>query len=97
MVGIGREYYDGGGKGSLGGDLLDQAMQMFPVDNPRPLLPLDHYEWMPLFAERYRRGTWCGKPQGKAPVWAEVKGGRVLRIIERAQWPDVGKAIIESQ
>jgi len=88
LVGLGREYRGGGHKGELTGDLLRQAMEMFPVDNPRPLLPLDHREWMPLFARKYQRGKPQGKPQGKAAVWAEFKNGRVQKFTRRAQWPN---------
>ena len=29
----------------------------------------------------------AGRIQGKALIWAEVRGGHVERIIERAPWP----------
>lgn len=90
VYGVGEEYHGGGYKGDLQGALLEQAKEMFPVANPRPLFPLDHYDWMPLFAKQYQRGKWCGKPQGKAPFWAEVRDGRVRKIIRRAEWPKPG-------
>jgi hypothetical protein len=43
-------------------------------------------KWMAEFVKRYQRGTWCGRPQGKSPVWAEVEGTHIKRIIGRAEW-----------
>ena len=31
------------------------------------------------------------KPQGKAPIWAEVKGSSIVRILDRAEWPEVNR------
>ena len=82
LTGIGGKRYHGGGvKGKVAEDLLSRIMQMFPVDNPYPLLgPVSADEWMPLFARKHQRGLWCGKPQGKAAVWATVDNDRVLEI-----------------
>jgi len=46
-------------------------------------------EWKKEFVKKHRRGTWCGKPQGKAAVWAEVRGGHIERILSMAEWPRV--------
>lgn len=87
FVGHGRDYRGGGYKGQVEGSLFDEIMKMFPVKNPHSLFALDEDEWMQLFAKQYQRGKWCGKPQGKAPIWAEVCGGSVGRILGRAKWP----------
>ena len=73
--------------------LITQLMQLFPLIEPTLFGSQDLGEWMAEFIKHYQRGTWCGKPQGKAPVWAEVEGGRVNRIFDRAQWPDENKAV----
>ena len=38
------------------------------------------------FAKRYQRGRRGGKPQGKVPVWVEVKDGYIKKILTRAEW-----------
>ena len=86
LVGIGHDYHGGGHKGDVQGGLFDEIMKMFPVENPY-LYPLDDNKWMQLFAKQYQRGRWCGKPQGKAPIWAEVQGDSIKRILSRAEWP----------
>lgn len=67
--------------------MIAQLMQLFPLIEPTLFGPPDLDKWMAEFVKRYQRGTWCGKPQGKAPVWAEVEGTHIKRIIGRAQWP----------
>lgn len=83
IVGLGRDYHGGGYKGQVDGHLLDDIMRLFPVCN---LFPVSHDQWQEEFIKKYRRGTHCGKPQGKAPIWAEVKGDSIVRILGRAQW-----------
>jgi hypothetical protein len=68
--------------------MIRRIMELFPVEAPGLFGPsLTHYEWMPRFAKMYQRGKHCGKPQGKAPVWAEVRNGNVQEIIKKAKWP----------
>lgn len=89
LVGIGQEYGGGGHKGDVKGRLMDQVVDLFPVYD-KPLFGWDwesREEWMLAFVRRHRRGTRSGKPQGKAPVWAEVRDGDVRNIISRAEWP----------
>ena len=90
IIGLGREYRGGGYKGDLSGHLLDEVMRLFPLVD-RPLFPPDYqyYEsWRRAFIKKYQRGRWCGKPQGKAPIWAKVKGSSIIKILGRAEWPD---------
>ena len=68
--------------------LIARLMQLFPLIEPKLFGPPDLDKWMAEFVRRYRRGTWCGKPQGKAPVWVEVEGTRIKRILARAEWPE---------
>ena len=75
--------------------LQKRLMTLFPIasgdiDGP----PLTYNEWMPLFAKvfccRHPDGTvrkHAGRIQGKALVWAEVRGDHVERIMGRAQLP----------
>jgi len=88
LVGIGGKQYQGGGvKGNLAGELLQHVMELFPIPaaNRFPLLgPPSADDCMPLFAREHRHGLRSGKPQGKAAVWAAVRGERVLEIHSRA-------------
>lgn len=86
IVGAGREYRAGGYKGDLAGSLLDDIMRLFPVCNS--LFPISRKEWQEQFIKKYQRGKWCGKPQGKAAIWAEVKGSSIVKILGRAEWPN---------
>lgn len=91
VVGVGREYHGGGYKGELAGHLLDDVTRLFPVAG-QTLFSWkygwrEREKWMKGFIKRYRRGTWCGRPQGKAPIWVEVKGGSIRKILGRAEWP----------
>lgn len=90
IVGVGREYNGGGSKGQLDGHLLDEVMRLFPVCNS--LFPVSRNQWEEEFVKKYTRGHWCGKPQGKAPIWAEVQGSDIINILGRAEWPS-GKEI----
>lgn len=81
----GREVCGGGVKGNVAGAMLAELMQMFPVPNPHPLLPLSPYEWKPLFARHYQRGRHCRRPQGRAAIWADMRGDQVQRLLGPAQ------------
>lgn len=74
LVGVGREYHGGGYKGQLDGHLLDDVMRLFPVSRN---------QWQEAFVKRYTRGKHCGRPQGKAIIWAEVQGSLVLKVLGR--------------
>lgn len=89
LVGIGgRDYHGGGYKGNVEGKLLDDLLRLFPLVRPGNLFgDVNLEEWKAEFVKRYQRGIWCGKPQGKAPVWAEIEGGSVRKILGRAEWP----------
>ena len=87
---IGRDVSHGG-KCCRDSDLILRAMELFPVVG-QTLFALqedwkERERWMIEFAKRYQRGYWGGKPQGKAPIWGEVKGNSIERILGRAQWP----------
>lgn len=90
IIGSGIEY---GGRYCDDSDLIYQAMELFPViEQTEPTLfgIVHDWEqreiWMEEFAKRYQRGTRSGKPQGKALIWAEVKGNSIQRILGRGQW-----------
>lgn len=84
IVGVGRDYHGGGHKGQLDGYLFDEVMRLFPVCNSS--FPVSRNHWEGEFIKKYTRGEWCGRPQGKAPIWAEVVGGSIERILGRAEW-----------
>jgi hypothetical protein len=70
-------------------DMCQNLLDLFPLID-KPLFGPDWRDWerwKKEFVKKYQRGYWCGKPQGKAPVWAEVQGRYVQRILSRAQWP----------
>lgn len=83
FVGLGREYHGGGYKGEVDGYLLDEVMRLFPVCNS---FPVSRKQWQENFIKKYTRGKHCGRPQGKAPIWAEVQGSSVVKILGRAEW-----------
>lgn len=88
LIGIGREYCGGGYKGQLNGRHLERVMELFPLVD-KPLIPDWRYyeQWRERFVKKYPSKTkWCGKPQGKAPVWAKVKGDHIEEILGRAEW-----------
>lgn len=91
FMGLGRDYHGGGYKDEVAGKLADDLLQLFPLAEPALFgLKEDWQErekWMKEFAKRYQRGYCCGKPQGKSPIWAEVQGSNVIRILCRAEWP----------
>jgi hypothetical protein len=84
--GVGRDgnYRGTGRKGDVG-HFADQIMQMFPIEGQ--LYGLDYDDWMPQFARQYQRGSWCGKPQGKAVVLLGVRNGCVLKFLRKLEWP----------
>ena len=66
--------------------MIDRIMELFPCGDRR-LFPLSQEEWMPLFARRYalrhasgRARLHAGRIQGKAPVWAALRGASVVKI-----------------
>jgi len=67
-------------------EMVNRIMELFPGD---PLLfgKMDLNDWMQWFVKHYQRGKWCGKPQGKAPVYAKVEGDHIREILFRAEWP----------
>lgn len=74
-------------------EIMAKIMELFPVVQPSlfPSQSLHRFpgaeEWKQDFVKRHQRGFWCGKPQGKAPVWAEVEELQVKRILSRTEWP----------
>jgi len=68
-----------------------KLMELFPLVEPKLFGQPDWDEWKAEFVKRYQRGYWCGKPQGKAPIWAEVKGNSIRKLLSRAEWPEVNK------
>lgn len=86
LVGIGHNYRSGGHKGQVDGKLLDDLLRLFPLVEP-DLFEINWDKWMKKFVKKYHRGNWGGKPQGKAPIWAEVSNGPVEKILGRAKWP----------
>ena len=70
------------------GKTIDRLMELFPLVKATTLFDgPDFDEWMLAFVEQYPKGLWCDVPQGKSPVWAEVKGGFVTKILGHAKWP----------
>jgi len=67
--------------------LMSRIMELFP--SPKTLFGnLSFDEWMQWFVKHYQRGLWCGKPQGKSAVWAEIRGDHIEEILGRAEWPN---------
>ncbi len=88
LRGNGRDYHGGGYKGQVDGKLLDDLLRLFPLVE-RTLFGLDWRDWktwMIRFVKKYHRGNCCGRRQGKAPVWCEVKGNYVQRILSKTEW-----------
>ncbi len=90
---IGRGFSHGG-KFQTDSDLILKAMDLFPVILPSLFDLKEDWRarevWMMEFAKRYQRCKWCGKPQGKAPIWCEVEGNDIIKILSRAEWPKQG-------
>lgn len=88
IIGRGIEH---GGKCCKDSNLILRAMELFPIIEGTLFGIGEDWEererWMKEFAKRYQRGCWCGKPQGKALIWANVKGSNIERILGRAEWP----------
>jgi len=93
LIGLKGDYHGGGYKGDVTGDLFNQIKELFPVVDPTLFGVEEDWKeeerWMKEFAKRYQRGKWCGKPQGKAPIWCEVQGNDIVKILSRAEWPRV--------
>lgn len=88
IIGCRIEY---GGKYCSDTNLILRAMELFPVIEKKLFDTEEDWQqremWMKEFAKRYQRGYWGGKPQGKAPIWAEVRGNSIVKILGRAEWP----------
>ena len=67
--------------------IISQLMELFPLVEPGMFDGPDIEQWKKKFAKQYQRGIRSGKPQGKAPVWAEMKNGTLERILSRDEWP----------
>jgi hypothetical protein len=65
-------------------------MELFPLVEPTLFGPPSIEDWKIKFSKQYQRGRHCGKPQGKAAVWAEVRGSSVVEILGRAEWVQKG-------
>lgn len=72
-----------------------RLMELFPLTEPGLWDDCDERvfdRWQKEFVKRYPRGLRLGKPQGKAPVWAEVRTGyygnipTITRLLSRAEW-----------
>ena len=89
LVGIGRKYNGGGIKGNVVGRLLDEVISLFPLVD-KPLFPDWRYynQWQEEFIKKYPTRK---KRSGKAPIWAEVEGNQVIKILSRAQVAQVKK------
>jgi hypothetical protein len=90
IVGTDGIYHGGGYKGEVQGELLDEILRLFPLID-MPLFGFDYENlklWKTKFIEKYKRGLWCGKPQGKALIWAEVKNRSNIKILCKAEWPN---------
>lgn len=77
---------------TLQSETIKKVMELFPLVQPSLFCKFSEYDedverWKREFVKKFPRGKWCGKPQGKSPVWAEFKNGRFVRLIERAEWP----------
>ena len=66
--------------------LFFRILELFPLVERNLFGHSDINKWKAEFVKRYQRGYWGGKPQGKAPIWVEVKEGRIERILGRGQW-----------
>lgn len=65
-------------------ELVAQIMELFDI----PLFGEGDLEnWKAEFVRWFRRGKHGGKPQGKSPVWAEMRNGRLIKLLGRAEWP----------
>ena len=68
-------------------EIISQLMKLFPLVEPDMFDGTSIEKWKRKFVKQYQRGLHCGKPQGKAPVWAEMRNGTLERILTRAEWP----------
>jgi hypothetical protein len=80
---------------SLRSETIKKVMELFPLVQPSLFCKYSEYdadveEWKREFVKKYAaKKKWCDKPQGKAPVWAEVSN-HGIKILERAEWPRKG-------
>jgi len=68
--------------------IVNRLMELFPAENSL-FGPTSFDKWQQWFVKSFRvRKKWCGKPQGKAAVLVEVRGGdHIEEIIKRVDWP----------
>ncbi len=81
-----------GGKYGLPNELHERILELFPMVEAGLFGPLnwkDEEKWQIAFANKYQKGLWCGRPQGKSPIWVNVRGGQIEEITGRAEWPGV--------
>jgi len=81
----------------LSNKIGSRLMELFPLVKPTLFGPADLDEWMAEFVKKYQRGYWCGKPQGKSPVWAEVQGSSIRRLLSRMEWPEIRGSGVRGQ
>ena len=93
IKGIGRQYHGCGKKGQVACEMLERVFELFPLIS-EPLFEeskntYEYYKkWQKLFVKRFAaKKKWCGRKQGKAPVWALVKDGNIIEILSRASVP----------
>jgi hypothetical protein len=79
---IGRNYSNGK---YMGFELTKKIMDLFPLVEANLFGPPDEEKWKREFVKQFPRGLWCGKPQGKALVWAEVSRYGIEKL-ERTEW-----------
>jgi hypothetical protein len=65
---------------------VSNLLELFPLVPSTLFGPPDMEQWKMEFVKKYKCGMRSGKPQGKAPIWVEVKGCRIVKIIGRGQW-----------
>ncbi len=69
-----------------------RLMELFPLIEPTLFGSPDIRKWKMEFVRCYQKGRWCGKPQGKAPIWVEIKNNYIFNILGRAEWPSSNSA-----
>ena len=73
--------------GKLSSKLGKRILELFPFVEPVLFGTPNEKKWMGGFVKRFKKGKWGGRWQGKTPVWVEVKGCNITKIIERVEWP----------
>lgn len=72
----------------LGHKMKMRLMELFPLVEPTLFESGSYEQWQIEFVKRYQKGSHCGKPQGKSPLWAEVTGKSIEKLLERTEWPE---------